>query len=139
MKNAKEHKLINLIPNEIKSLVNERTSTADLNVESAYAQLLDPNDFDPINPEIRIKGFGTMTRSALRDEIIKRISGLYNTAQDAASSDTNAYDKYLALRSELSAQSMLMQLINAEITISDELEAMRKKGGRHRIPIPKQT
>ena len=130
MKDDLKNKIKEIIKEEVTSIVNEN--------QYEYGGLLDPEDFDPNDPELHVTGFGTMTRSALRNEITKRIAGLYRSAKDAAGSQ-DAVDKYRALQGDLESRGVLMQLINAELEVAEQLEAMRTKGGRRAIPIPKQT
>jgi hypothetical protein len=130
MKNDLVNRLRAIIKEELSAVVAENTYT--------YGGLLDPKEFDPIDPEVHVTGFGTMVRSELRDEIKKRIMSLYKTAEDAAADEAKSYNKYKALRSELSDKAMLQQLINAELEISDQLESLRTKGGRRTVAIPKQ-
>ena len=129
MKDDLKNKIQDIIKEEVESIVNER--------QYEFGGLLDPEDFDPNDPELHVTGFGTMTRSALRDEITKRIAGLYRSAKDAAASE-DAVDKYRALQGDLEPRGVLTQLVNAEIEVAGQLEDMRTKGGRRAIPIPKQ-
>lgn len=130
MKDDLKNKIKEIIKEEVTSIVNES--------QYEFGGLLDPEDFDPNDPELHVTGFGTMARSALRNEITKRIAGLYRSAKDAAGSQ-DAVDKYRALQGDLESRGVLMQLINAELEVAGQLEAMRTKGGRRAIPIPKQT
>jgi len=129
MKDDLKNKIQDIIREELTSIVNER--------QYQFGGLLDPEDFDPNDPELHVTGFGTMTRSALRSEITNRVAGLYRSAKTAAASE-DAVDKYRALHSDLEPNGVLMQLINAELEVAEQLETMRTKGGRRAIPIPKQ-
>lgn len=124
------HRLKAVIKEEVRMALNE--------TEYKYGGLLDPKDFDPVDPEVHIVGYGTMSRSALRDEIARRLGGLYKTARNAAAGGEQSYDKYNALAGDLESGGVLNQLINAEIEIANQLENMRSQGGRRPIPIPKQ-
>ncbi len=124
------NKLTSIIREEVQSAITERSYKA--------GGLLDPNDFDPIDPEIHIVGFGTMNRSSLRKEIATRIEGALKTASDASAGGPNSYDKYKSLEGVFEDKGVLMLQIKAEIEIAEELEQLRKKGGRRAQPIPKQ-
>ena len=119
-----------IIVEEVNSILAERSYK--------YGGLLDPEKFDPIDPEIHIVGFGTMARSSLRQEIVTRLEGAYKTAKDAAAGGPNSYDKFKSLEGVLEDKGVLMQQIKAEAEIANELEQLRIKGGRRAIPIPKQ-
>ena len=125
------NRLKGLIIQEVKSVLAERSYQ--------YGGLLDPEKFDPVDPEVHIVGFGTMARSSLRKEIVTRLEGAYKTAKNAAAGSTSAYDSYKSLEGVLEDKGVLMQQIKAEQEIANELEQLRTKGGRRAIPIPKQT
>ena len=125
------NKLKGIIIQEVKSVLAERSYQ--------YGGLLDPEKFDPVDPEVHIVGFGTMARSALRKEIVTRLEGALNTAKSAAAGSDTSYDSYKSLEGVLEDKGVLMQQIRAEIEIANELEELRTKGGRRAIPIPKQT
>jgi hypothetical protein len=122
----------------LKTVIKEEVHMALNETEYKYGGLLDPKDFDPIDPEVHVVGYGTMTRSALRDEIARRLGGLFKTAKNAAGGGEQSYDKYNALASDLKNGGVLNQLVSAEIEIANQLENMRSQGGRRPIPIPKQ-
>jgi len=124
------NKLKSLIIEEVSSVIKERTYK--------YGGLLDPENFDPVDPEIHIIGFGTMARSSLRQEIVTRLEGALKTATDAAAGGPNSYDKFKSLEGVLEDKGVLMQQIKAEAEIANQLEQLRIKGGRRAIPIPKQ-
>ena len=119
-----------MIKEEVETAINERSYR--------FGGLLDANDFDPIDPEVHIVGFGTMNRSSLRKEIATRIEGALKTASDASAGGPNSYDKYKSLEGVFEDKGVLMLQIKAEIEIAEELEQLRKKGGRRAQPIPKQ-
>ena len=125
------NKLKGIIIQEVKSVLAERSYQ--------YGGLLDPEKFDPVDPEVHIVGFGTMARSALRKEIVTRLEGALNTAKSAAAGTDTSYDSYKSLEGVLEDKGVLMQQIKAEIEIANELEELRTKGGRRAVPIPKQT
>jgi hypothetical protein len=79
-----------------------------------------------------------MNRSSLRKEIATRIEGALKTASDASAGGPNSYDKYKSLEGVFEDKGVLMLQIKAEIEIAEELEKLRKKGGRRAQPIPKQ-
>ena len=124
------NRLKGLIIQEVSSVLAERTYR--------YGGLLDPEKFDPVDPEVHIVGFGTMARSALRKEIVTRLEGALNTAKSAAAGSDTSYDSYKSLEGVLEDKGVLMQQIKAEQEIAEELEELRKKGGRRAQPISKQ-
>lgn len=128
MKDLKD-KLKNLISEELASIMVETSGRA--------GGLLDPKNFDPVDPEVHITGYGTMTRSALRNEIARRLEMLAKTAKQAAASEVS-YANYESMLPLLTERGMLAVFIKAELQVADELEAMRVQGGRRNIPIPKQ-
>lgn len=128
MKDLKE-KLRNLISEEITSVMMEASGRA--------GGLLNPKDFDPIDPEVHIAGYGTMTRSALREEIARRLEMLTKTAKEAAAAET-PYANYESMLPLLTEKGMIASLIRAELAVADELEDIRTQGGRRTTPIPKQ-
>ena len=119
-----------IVKQEVKSVLAERSYQ--------FGGLLDPDNFDPVDPEVHIVGFGTMARSALRKEIVTRLEGALNTAKSAAGGSDSSYDSYKSLEGVLEDKGILMQQIKAEQEIAEELESLRKQGGRRAIPIPKQ-
>ena len=124
--------------NRLKSLIKEEVSSVLKERTYKFGGLLDPKEFDPIDPEIHIVGFGTMARSSLRKEIVTRIEGALKTAKDAAAGGENSYDKFKSLEGVFEDKGVLMLQIKAEAEIANELEQLRIKGGRRAIPIPKQ-
>jgi hypothetical protein len=127
--NDYKNRIREMIVEELQNVLNESSYK--------YGGLLDPKDFDPIDPEVHIVGFGSMSRSQLRDGITSRIEAMSKTAADAASSD-DAYRKYKSLLALVQEKSVIQQMIRAEIEVAEQLEAMRTKGGRRATPIPKQ-
>ena len=125
-----KNKLKEIIVQEVKDVLAERSYK--------YGGLLDAEKFDPVDPEIHIVGFGTMARSALRKEIVTRLEGALNTAKSAAAGTNTSYDSYKSLEGVLEDKGVLMQQIKAEQEIAEELEELRKKGGRRAQPISKQ-
>ena len=128
MKDLKE-KLRNLISEEIASVMMEASGRA--------GGLLNPKDFDPVDPEVHIAGYGTMTRSALREEIARRLEMLTKSAKEAAAAETS-YANYESMLPLLTEKGMIASLIRAELAVADEMEAIRTQGGRRTTPIPKQ-
>ena len=125
------NKLKEIIIQEVKGVLAERSYR--------YGGLLNPDKFDPVDPEVHIVGFGTMARSSLRKEIVTRLEGALNTAKTAAAGSDSSYDSYKSLEGVLEDKGILMQQIKAEVEIANELEELRTKGGRRAVPIPKQT
>jgi hypothetical protein len=124
--------------NKLKEIINEEVKSVLAERSYQYGGLLDPDKFDPVDPEVHIVGFGTMARSALRKEIVTRLEGALNTAKSAAAGSDTSYDSYKSLEGVLEDKGVLMQQIKAEQEIANELEQLRTKGGRRSIPIPKQ-
>jgi hypothetical protein len=127
--NDYKNRIREMIAEELQNVLNESSYK--------YGGLLDPKDFDPIDPEVHIVGFGSMSRSQLRDGITSRIEAMSKTAADAASSN-DAYRKYKSLLALVQEKSVIQQMIRAEIEVAEQMEAMRTKGGRRATPIPKQ-
>ncbi len=127
------------LKNKLKTIVKEEVSALLAERNYKYGGLLDPNDFDPIDPEVHVIGFGTMARSALRQDIVRRLQGALKTAKDAATGGSNSYDKFKSLEGVLEPNGVLQQQLKAESEISDQLEKLRSQGGRRAIPIPKQN
>lgn len=128
MKDLKD-KLRNLISEEIAGIMMEASGRA--------GGLLNPKDFDPVDPEVHITGYGTMTRSALREEIARRLEMLTKSAKEAAAAETS-YANYESMLPLLTEKGMIASLIRAELAVADELESIRTQGGRRTTPIPKQ-
>tara|TARA_R110000823_G_scaffold76320_2_gene174288 strand:+ start:595 stop:993 length:399 start_codon:yes stop_codon:yes gene_type:complete len=126
------------LANRIKHLVKEEVSTVLSERSYQYGGILDPENFDPVDPEVHIVGFGAMSRSSLRTEISTRIEGALKTAKDAAAGGANSFDKYKSLAGVFEDKAVLMLQINAEIEIANQLESLRTKGGRRAQPIPQQ-
>ena len=127
------------LKNKLKTIVKEEVSSLLAERDYKYGGLLDPDEFDPIDPEVHVIGFGTMARSALRQDIVRRLQGALKTAKDAATGGSNSYDKFKSLEGVLEPNGVLQQQLKAESEISDQLEQLRSKGGRRAIPIPKQS
>lgn len=123
-------KLNSIIKEEVNNILAERTYK--------HGGLLDPKNFDPIDPEVHITGYGTMSRSALRREIAKRLEGAAATAKTAATGKSGSYRMYKNLDTDLEDKNVLSMFIKAEIEVAEELEELRTKGGRRSTPIPKQ-
>jgi len=126
------------LKNKLKTIIKEQVSSVLAERSYTYGGLLDPDKFDPVDPEIHIVGFGTMARSSLRREIVTRLEGALNTAKSAATGTDTSYDSYKSLEGVLEDKGVLMQQIKAETEIANELEQLRIKGGRRAQPIPKQ-
>ena len=102
--------------------------------------LKDTKNFDPDDPEVIVSGFGSWNRSALRMAIVNRLEGLLRTAKTAANTDgPAAYNMYNNMRNLLdSKSSVIFRLIQAELDVAEQLETIRRKGGRRNFIIPKQ-
>ena len=127
------------LKNKLKELIKEEVGSILAERSYKFGGLLNPDDFDPVDPEVHIVGFGTMARSALRKEIVTRLEGALNTAKSAAAGSDTSYDSYKSLEGVLEDKGVLMQQIKAEQEIANELEELRTKGGRRAVTIPKQT
>jgi len=125
-----KNKLLNIIKEEIQVVLSEQSGK--------YSSIANPKKMDPNDPEIYIKGFGTYTRSALRLQIARRLKGIATTAQKAAKGGSMSATYYKNLESLVGEGSIILSLIKSELETASELEAMRTKGGRRSMPIPKQ-
>jgi hypothetical protein len=105
-----------------------------------HGMLANPSKVDPLDPEIIVKGFGSYTRSTLRDSVANRLSQLSKLAKDAnTASDPETANRLMRnLASALNSSNVLYYLVQADVEASEELESLRTKGGRRSIPIPKQ-
>ena len=124
--------------NKLKDIVKEEINLIINEASYKYGGVLDPKDFDPVDPQVHVVGFGTMAISALREEIVTRLEGALKSAESAASNPSVAYDTYKTLEGILGEESVLMLQMRADIEVSEQLEELRKKGGRRAIPIPPQ-
>lgn len=124
-----KNKLYKLIESEMRDALAESTGR--------YGSLTDPKNFDPLDPEVHITGYGVLLRSQLRTEIATRLKTMAKTAEDAAGSEIS-YNQYKTLSSLIGDKGVLTRFILAELDVADELESLRTKGGRRSIPIPKQ-
>jgi hypothetical protein len=117
-----------------------REETEKIMKEASYKNggLLDPKQFDPFNPEVHVSGFGSMDRNTLRKGIYSRLTGVANTAKEAAKGGPMSYNRYKSLVGMLEETNVIMTMIKAEIEIAEQIEAIRKKGGRRDVQIPKQ-
>jgi hypothetical protein len=127
----------NDLKNRIRQIVSEEIQSILAEASDRYGRLLDPKNFDPIDPEVYVVGFGTMLRSQLRAGIVSRFKELMKSAEQAAGSDA-PYRNYKSILSLVDDKSVLKQMIRAEIEIAEQLEELRTKGGRRATPIPKQ-
>ena len=125
--------------NRLKGLIKEEVETAINERAYKHGGLLDPKDFDPIDPEVHIVGFGTMSRSALRMGIARRMEGALKTAKDASKGTAMTHTQYKNLEGLIGDKSVLLLMIRAEIEVAEQLDALRRKGGRRAIPIPNQN
>jgi len=126
------------LKNRLKHIIREEVSYA-LNEESyKFATLADPKEMDPNDPMVKVKGFATLNRTSIRNQIVDRLSGALSTAKDAARGNPESYEAYKQLQDLISDAGILYRLIGAELDVANQLEATRLKGGRRTIPIPKQ-
>ena len=124
-----KQRLVGMIKEELISILQE--------TEYRYGRLLDPENMDPIDPEVNVVGYGTMARSQLRSEITRRMEGAVQTAKQAEGNESDRAYKNLEMLFD--PKGVLTSMIKAELDVSQQLEAIRTKGGRRTIPIPKQT
>jgi hypothetical protein len=105
-----------------------------------YGTLANPKNVDPIDPELIVKGFGSYTRSTLRDSIANRLQQLSKLAKDANSAqDPETANRLMRnLAAAIDPSNVLFHMIKADVEISEQMEEMRTKGGRRSMPIPKQ-
>ena len=131
MKKTYLHNILkSIIEDEVESVLSER--------KYKYGGVLDLEKLDPVDPQIHIVGFGTMSRTSLRKEIVTRLEGALKSAKNAAANPSVAYDTYKTLEGILGDESVLMLQMLADNEVSDQLEELRKKGGRRTMPIPPQ-
>lgn len=124
-----KNKLHRLIEEEVRNALNEEGGR--------YGSLLNPKEFDPIDPEVHITGYGTLLRSQLRSEIARRLETMSKSAAQAAGDDA-PYRQYRSLLELIGEKGVLTRFIQAELDVADQLEDIRTKGGRRSTPIPKQ-
>ena len=122
---------------KLRKLISEEITSIMMEASGRAGGLLNPKDFDPIDPEVHITGYGTMTRSSLRQEIARRLEMLTKSAKEAAAAETS-YANYESMLPLLTEKGMIASLIRAELAVADELESIRTQGGRRTTPIPKQ-
>ena len=125
------------LKSRITQLVQEELQNILMESTGKYGRILDPKNFDPVDPEVLVVGFGSMLRSQLRSGIVSRFKAIMKSSEAAAGDDT-PYRTYRNILSLIDEKSVLKQMIRAEIEIAEELEALRTKGGRRATPIPKQ-
>lgn len=121
--------------NKLRALIIEELNA--INEEGRFGSLLNAKEFDPVDPEIHITGYGAMSRSSLRREIARRLATATKSAQEAVGKET-PYDDYKAILELLGDNGMITKFIKAEQEVADQLEDIRTKGGRRTTPIPKQ-
>lgn len=123
----------------IRKIVKEEYSKL-MEESGKYGTLANPKDVDPIDPELIVKGFGSYTRSTLRDSIANRLQQLSKLAKDANSAqDPETANRLMRnLAAAIDPSNVLFHMIKADVEISEQMEAMRTKGGRRSMPIPKQ-
>jgi hypothetical protein len=123
----------------IRKIVKEEYSKL-MEESGKYGTLANPKNVDPIDPELIVKGFGSYTRSTLRDSIANRLQQLSKLAKDANSAqDPETANRLMRnLAAAIDPSNVLFHMIKADVEISEQMEAMRTKGGRRSMPIPKQ-
>ena len=120
-------------------LLEKEMLLEEIDLEMQELQVI--NDASVISPQEKTKRLDELQKqkSALRQEIVRRLQGALKTAKDAATGGSNSYDKFKSLEGVLEPNGVLQQQIKAEREISDQLEQLRSQGGRRAIPIPKQS
>lgn len=105
-----------------------------------YGSLANPKNIDPNDPEIIVKGFGSYSRTALRDSIASRLSELSKLAKSAnTSTDPETANRLMRnLAAALETNNALYHMVKADVDVAEQLESIRTKGGRRSMPIPKQ-
>jgi hypothetical protein len=123
----------------IRKIVKEEYSKL-MEESGKYGTLANPKNVDPIDPELIVKGFGSYTRSTLRDSVANRLQQLSKLAKDANSAQDPATANRLMrnLAAAIDPSNVLFHMIKADVEISEQMEEMRTKGGRRSMPIPKQ-
>lgn len=123
----------------IRKIVKEEYSKL-MEESGKYGTLANPKNVDPIDPELIVKGFGSYTRSTLRDSIANRLQQLSKLAKDANSAqDPETANRLMRnLAAAIDPSNVLFHMIKADVEISEQMESMRTKGGRRSMPIPKQ-
>jgi hypothetical protein len=123
----------------IRKIVKEEYSKL-MEESGKYGTLANPKNVDPIDPELIVKGFGSYTRSTLRDSIANRLQQLSKLAKDANSAqDPETANRLMRnLAAAIDPSNVLFHMIKADVEISEQMEEMRTKGGRRSMPIPKQ-
>ena len=124
-----QNRLKNIIQEEVINVLNE--------INYKNGTLVDPKNMDPNDPEVNVHNYGAMSRSQLRVEITRRLSGALKTAKQAEGAGSDKL--YKNLESLFGPKGILLSLIRAELDVSRQLEDLRTKGGRRTIPIPKQV
>jgi len=132
-----KNKIIQEFRDDIDKILNQLNFNK---VNENVGVLKDTKNFDPDDPEVIVSGFGSWNRSALRMAIVNRLEGLLRTAKTAANTDgPAAYNMYNNMRNLLdSKSSVIFRLIQAELDVAEQLETIRRKGGRRNFIIPKQ-
>jgi hypothetical protein len=123
----------------IRKIVKEEYSKL-MEESGKYGTLANPKNVDPIDPELIVKGFGSYTRSTLRDSVANRLQQLSKLAKDANSAqDPETANRLMRnLAAAIDPSNVLFHMIKADVEISEQMEEMRTKGGRRSMPIPKQ-
>ena len=123
----------------IRKIVKEEYSKL-MEESGKYGTLANPKNVDPIDPELIVKGFGSYTRSTLRDSVANRLQQLSKLAKDANSAqDPETANRLMRnLAAAIDPSNVLFHMIKADVEISEQMESMRTKGGRRSMPIPKQ-
>jgi len=132
-----KNKIIQEFRDDIDKILNQLNFNK---VNENVGVLKDTKNFDPDDPEVIVSGFGSWNRSALRMAIVNRLEGLLRTAKTAANTNgPAAYSMYNNMRNLLdSKSSVIFRLIQAELDVAEQLETIRRKGGRRNFIIPKQ-
>ena len=118
------------LKNRLKQIIREEVDNALKEETYKFGTLANPKEMDPNDPMVKVKGFATLNRTSIRNQIVDRLSGALATAKDAARGTPESYEAYKQLQTLISDAGILYRLIGAELDIANQLEAKRLKGGR---------
>lgn len=100
---------------------------------------IDPEDkdFNSEDPLIKVPGYGLKKRSFIRNVVKGILSSVSSDYKNLGDTDADL-DVVASVVDALSSGGKLMSFIQADLGASNELEALRQKGGRRRVDIPTQ-
>jgi hypothetical protein len=122
--------LTKLMNDDIRINIDEKTFMGKLEDDGPKMDVLDPS--------IVIDGFRTMKRSTAIEFLYRRLDGLTKSLR-SANTPEQIYTRAKSLRDSLDPRTgEIFATVQALIDVAEELEAIRSKGGRRDVPIPKQ-